>query len=117
MWSNYTGFGPLCQEGLYKTGKPCYIGSEVIEMDEETRAEIRELWKRERIRNWISILFVLAVIAGVRLLTMLACALWIGYLYYCIRRSEDKTTRITHWVVMALPAGVLLYNLVMLIKG
>ena len=35
-------------------------------MDEETRAEIKELWKRERMRNWISIAFVLAVIAGDR---------------------------------------------------
>ena len=86
-------------------------------MDEETRAEIRELWKRERMRNWISILFILALIANFWPLTILACGLWIAYLAYCIRRADDKGVRITNWIVMALPVGVLIFNLVMLIKG
>ena len=86
-------------------------------MDEETRAEIAEFQKRERMRSWVSILFVLAIIAGFRLLTMLACVLWIAYLVYCIRNGEDRTVRIANMVVMALPVGVFIYNLIMLIKG
>jgi len=86
-------------------------------MDEESRAEIRELWKRERMRNWISIIFVLALIAGFRPLTLVACGLWIAYLVYCIRRTDDRGVRITNMIVMVLPAGVLLYNLIMLIMG
>ena len=86
-------------------------------MDEETRAEIRELHKRERIRSWISVLFVLAIVAGYRPITMLACVLWVGYLAYCIRRGADRGVRITNWIVMALPVGVFIFNLVMLIKG
>lgn len=84
-------------------------------MDEESRAEIRELLKRDRMRNWISIIFILAIIAGIRLLTVLACGLWIAYLAYCIRKSEDKARRITNWIVMVLPVGFLIANLTMMI--
>ena len=86
-------------------------------MDEETRAELAELRKRERMRGWISVLFVLAIIAGFRLLTILACVLWIAYLVYCVRSAEDRGVRITNMIVMALPIGVLLFNLIMLIKA
>ena len=111
-------FRSSVKKRLYKRGKRCYTyGQEVIEMDEESRAEIREIWKRERMRNWISILFVLAVIAGIPLLSMLACALWIAYLAYCYRRSENRGVRITNLVVMALPAGFFIWNLITLIRG
>ena len=86
-------------------------------MDEETRAELEELRKRERMRNWVSVIFVLAIIAGFRLLTMLACALWIAYLAYCIRLAEDRGVRITNQIVMILPIGFIIYNLILLIKG
>ena len=85
-------------------------------MDEERRGEIKEIWKREKMRNWISILFVVAFIAGIPLLTMLSCALWIAYLVYCIRRSNSRATRITHMVVAALPAFIFISNLIALIK-
>jgi len=86
-------------------------------MDEESKAAIREHWKREKMRNWLSILFVLAVVIGFPLLTLLACALWVVYLVYCIRSSEDRGTRIINWVMMALPAGFFVWNLVTLIRG
>ena len=86
-------------------------------MDEETRAEIRELWKREWMRNWISILLIISLVAGFRLLAMLSCVLWIAYLAYCIRQAEDRGVRITNWIVMILPIGFIIYNLVLLIKG
>jgi len=86
-------------------------------MDEETRAEIKELWKRERMRNWISIAFVLAVIAGIRWLTMVCCLLWMAYLYYCYRRSEDKGQRITNLIVMVIPLGFFIANLVIWLRG
>ena len=41
-------------------------------MDEESKAELWELWKQQRSQNWITVLFVLALIAGIPLLTMLA---------------------------------------------
>ena len=86
-------------------------------MDDETRAEIAELHKRERMRNWISVLFVLAIIAGFRLLTMLACVLWMAYLVYCIRNEDDRGVRITNMIVMALPAGAFILNVIKLIEG
>lgn len=86
-------------------------------MDEERKAEIRELWKRERMRNWISVLFVLAVIAGIPLLTMLACGLWMAYLLYCYRNSDDRGVRIAHMIVMVLPVGLFIWNLIALIRG
>jgi len=86
-------------------------------MDDETRAEIAELHKRERMRGLVSVLFVLAIIAGFRLLTLLACALWAAYLVYCARREEDRAVRIVNMVVMVLPVGVFIYNVIMMIKG
>jgi len=86
-------------------------------MDEERKAEMREFWKRDRLNNWISILFVLAFIAGIPLLTMLACILWTAYLIYCIRRSDRRAARIAYMIVAALPAGIFILNLIALIRG
>jgi len=86
-------------------------------MDDETRAELAEFRKRERIRGWVSVLFVLAIIAGFRPLTLLACALWAAYLVYCARRAEDRSVRIANMVIMALPVGLFILNVIKLIKG
>ena len=86
-------------------------------MDEETRAELEELRKRDRMRNWVSVIFVLAIIAGFRLLTMLACVLWGAYLVYCIRNSTDRGLRITYTIVLALPVIIFFFNLIKLITG
>lgn len=86
-------------------------------MDEERKAEMREMWKREKLRSWLGFFFVLSVVFRNRGLILLACALWIAYLAYCIRTSEEKGARIANGIVMLLPAGFFVANLIMLIKG
>ena len=86
-------------------------------MDEEHKAEMRELWKREKMRSWLGFFFVLTVVFQIRWLILLACGLWIAYLVYCIRCSEERGTRIANAIVMLLPIGFLIANVVALIMG
>lgn len=86
-------------------------------MDEERKAEIREIWKQEKMRSWLSFFFVLTVVIRNRPLILLACVLWIAYLAYCIRSSGEKSAKIANGVVMLLPIGFFLLNLIRLIKG